>query len=69
MNVYCVICFALPGEWCRTKYLVHGQGEVTPVICRTHAARLAESQRLACSLDSTPEPLTLSLLPFERPAE
>ncbi len=45
MNVYCLICFALPGELCRTKYLVHGQDEVTPVICRTHTARLIDSRK------------------------
>ena len=45
MDVYCSTCFALPGEMCRTKYLIHGKDEVTPVICRTHSARLVESQR------------------------
>jgi hypothetical protein len=30
----------VPGEMCRTKYLVHGHGEVTPVICPTHITRL-----------------------------
>jgi hypothetical protein len=45
MNVYCPTCFATPGELCRTKYLVHGNDEVTPVICRTHLARLLDSQK------------------------
>jgi hypothetical protein len=35
----------MPGEKCRTKYLVHGSGEVTPVICRTHLNRLHDSQK------------------------
>lgn len=47
ISVYCFICFAMPGEMCRTKYLVHGLGEVTPVICPTHATRLIDSQRFA----------------------
>jgi hypothetical protein len=45
MNVYCPTCFATPGELCRSKYLVHGNDEVTPVICRTHLARLLDSQK------------------------
>lgn len=44
IDVYCSTCFAMPGEACRTKYLVHGHDEVTPVICPTHSARLADSQ-------------------------
>jgi hypothetical protein len=43
--VYCPTCFAIPGEACRTKYLVHGRGEVTPVVCPPHRARLAGSQK------------------------
>jgi hypothetical protein len=45
IDVYCSTCFATPGEMCRTKYLVHGNDEVTPVICRTHYARLLDSQK------------------------
>jgi hypothetical protein len=45
MNVYCPTCFATAGELCRSKYLVHGNDEVTPVICRTHLARLLDSQK------------------------
>jgi hypothetical protein len=45
IDVFCSTCFAVPGEVCRTKFLVHGHGEVTPVICRTHSARLVDSQR------------------------
>lgn len=43
--VFCPTCFATPGEKCRTKFLVHGNGEVTPVICRTHLGRLLDSQK------------------------
>jgi hypothetical protein len=45
IGVFCPTCFATAGEKCRTKYLVHGNGEVTPVICRTHIGRLLESQK------------------------
>jgi hypothetical protein len=44
LDLYCSACFALPGELCRTKYLVHGDGEVTPVICLTHTIRLIASR-------------------------
>jgi|HubBroStandDraft_1064217.scaffolds.fasta_scaffold99922_3 hypothetical protein len=44
-HVYCPTCFAIPGETCRTKYVVHGRGEVTAVLCPTHNARLADSER------------------------
>jgi hypothetical protein len=44
-RVFCSTCFALPGELCRTKYVAHGQDEVTPVICPTHPSRLADSER------------------------
>jgi hypothetical protein len=44
IDVYCSTCFALAGEACRSKFLVHGYDEVTPVICRTHSARLVDSQ-------------------------
>jgi hypothetical protein len=30
---------------CRTRYLVHGDGEVTPVICRAHLDRVLDSQK------------------------
>lgn len=42
IDVYCSTCFALPGEPCRTKFLVHGHDEVTPVICPTHNSRLVD---------------------------
>jgi hypothetical protein len=45
LRVFCPICFATPGEMCRTRYLVHGNGEVTPVICRTHIGRVLEGQK------------------------
>jgi hypothetical protein len=44
-QIYCPTCFAIPGEICRTKYVVHGHGEVTPVLCPTHSTRLADSER------------------------
>jgi hypothetical protein len=44
-SVFCPTCFAAAGEKCRTKFLVHGNGEVTPVICRTHLGRLLDSQK------------------------
>jgi hypothetical protein len=44
-QIYCPTCFAIPGEICRTKYVVHGHGEVTAVLCPTHSTRLAESER------------------------
>jgi hypothetical protein len=47
IDVYCSICLAMPGEMCRTKYLVHGDDEVTPVICPTHMTRLVDSQHEA----------------------
>jgi hypothetical protein len=42
---------------------------VTPVICRTHSARLVASQQLACSPDSASQPLVLSHLQYEFPAD
>lgn len=44
-DVFCSICFALPGEECRTKFLAYGRGQVMPVICRTHNARSVASHR------------------------
>jgi hypothetical protein len=46
INISCSICFAIPGELCRTKYVVHGHHEVTPVICPTHRSRLIDAKRL-----------------------
>ncbi len=45
IHVSCSICFAVPGENCRSKFLIRGQGEITPVLCPTHSARLAEGER------------------------
>jgi hypothetical protein len=45
IDVSCSTCFAIPGEKCRTKYLVRGEGEITPVICPTHSSRLEASER------------------------
>lgn len=44
IEVYCPTCFALPGEHCMTKYVVHPDG-VTPVLCATHSTRVVDSQR------------------------
>jgi hypothetical protein len=44
-DLSCSTCFALPGEKCRTKYLVRGQGEITAVICPTHDSRLEAGER------------------------
>jgi hypothetical protein len=44
-DVCCSTCFALPGEMCRSKYIVHGHEEVTAVICATHSDRLIDSRR------------------------
>jgi hypothetical protein len=43
IDVYCLTCFAVPGEVCRTKFIVHGHDEVTPVICPTHNSRLLDA--------------------------
>jgi hypothetical protein len=50
INVYCSTCFAVPGEQCRTKYIVHGFQEVTAVICPTHNSRLVDSDRASIVL-------------------
>jgi hypothetical protein len=44
-DVFCSTCFALPGEECRTKFLVYGRGRVMPIACRTHNARSVDSHR------------------------
>ena len=40
IEVYCSTCFALPGELCRSKFLVYGLDEVMPLVCPTHKTRL-----------------------------
>jgi hypothetical protein len=45
IHVSCSTCFAIPGEKCRTKFLIRGQGEITPVICPTHSSRLEAGER------------------------
>jgi hypothetical protein len=42
---YCPSCFAMPGERCRSKYLILKDDEVLPVVCPTHRARLVVSER------------------------
>jgi hypothetical protein len=44
-DVFCSICFALPGEKCRSKFIAYGRDQVMPIICRTHNARLVASHR------------------------
>jgi hypothetical protein len=50
IGVFCPTCFAIPGELCRTKYVVHGNDEVTPVICLTHMSRLVSEEEIAPAL-------------------
>lgn len=45
IKVYCSTCFAMPYEPCVTKYLVHGDNQVTPVICPTHGSRIVDADR------------------------
>jgi hypothetical protein len=45
IQIYCSTCFALPGEMCRTKFLVYGLGQVMPVVCPIHSSRRADSER------------------------
>lgn len=44
-DVYCATCFAMPGEKCRTKYLIYDHDQVMPVICPTHGSRLAAREK------------------------
>ena len=44
LDVGCPTCFAIPGELCRSRFLLHGE-RVTPVVCVTHPARSVHSQR------------------------
>jgi hypothetical protein len=46
INVSCSMCFAVPGELCRTKYVAHGYHDVTPVMCPTHRSRLIDARKL-----------------------
>lgn len=45
ISVYCPVCFSMPGEPCISKYLVHGEGNLTPVLAPTHGARIADNDR------------------------
>ena len=45
IDTYCPSCFAVPGERCRSKYLVLNGDEVLPVVCPTHTARSLVSER------------------------
>lgn len=44
-SVYCPICFSMPGDPCVSMYLVHGEGNLIPVVAPTHGARIADSDR------------------------
>lgn len=45
-DIYCPICFAMPGEPCIEKYVIWGGVNVTPVITGApHGARLVDSDR------------------------
>jgi hypothetical protein len=63
-EVYCSTCFALPGELCRTKFLVYGRSEVMPVVCPTHRARLIDSRREALRYSFARQLLAVALLTF-----
>jgi hypothetical protein len=56
IGVFCPTCFAIPGELCRTKYVVHGNDEVTPVICLTHMSRLVSEEEVCPSFKAGSEP-------------
>jgi hypothetical protein len=43
-SIFCPTRFAIPGELCRTKYVVHCNDEVTPIICLSHGSRLVDEQ-------------------------
>jgi hypothetical protein len=45
IDTYCPSCLAMPGERCRSKYLILNKDEVLPVVCPTHSARLVASER------------------------
>jgi hypothetical protein len=60
IGVFCPICFAIPGELCRTKYVVHGNDEVTPVICLTHMSRLVSEEKVCPSFKAGSEPADYS---------
>jgi hypothetical protein len=60
IGVFCPTCFAIPGELCRTKYVVHGNDEVTPVICLTHVSRLVSEEEVCPSFKAGSEPADYS---------
>jgi hypothetical protein len=45
IDTYCPSCLAMPGERCRSKYLILNKDEVLPVVCPTHSARLVANER------------------------
>jgi hypothetical protein len=59
-DIYCSTCFAMPGESCVSKYLVHGDDVLTPVVCPTHPGRVVDSERAQWHRDNlSPRPLML----------
>jgi hypothetical protein len=61
IDVYCSTCFALPGELCRTKFLVYGLNEVMPVVCPTHKPRLIAGQKKVMRHSLARQLLTVAL--------
>jgi hypothetical protein len=61
LDVYCSTCFALPGELCRSKFLVYGGDEVMPIICPTHNTRLIAAQRKMLRHSLARQLLTIAL--------
>ncbi len=62
IDVGCPICFAIPGELCRSRFLLHGESGVTPVVCATHQARSIDSQREFLRHSLAKQLLTLALM-------
>ena len=64
LDVYCSTCFALPGERCRTKFLVYGRNEVMPVVCPTHDARVQAKRRATLRSQFAEQLLTVAMMAF-----
>jgi len=54
-DIYCPVCFAMPGEPCREKFVAHGTVGVTPVMCATHGTRRADSGRARYFKELSPQ--------------
>ncbi len=61
IDVYCSTCFALPGELCRSKFLVYGADQVMPIVCPTHKFRLMAAQRKIMRHSLARQLLTIAL--------